>query len=81
MHAPMLRIVLRFRVEQQQEKASSAEPASPESSGSCGLAAAVFRTLSRTSALMARQRVQGAARRDRRARFTALLQYISPVLL
>jgi hypothetical protein len=43
--------------------------------------AAASRTQSRTSASMARQRVQEVARRDRRARFTALLHHISPELL
>jgi hypothetical protein len=43
--------------------------------------AAASRTQSRTSASMALQRVQEVARRDRRARFTALLHHISPELL
>ena len=43
--------------------------------------AAASRTQSRTSASMARQRVHEVARRDRRARFTALLHHIRPELL
>jgi RNA-directed DNA polymerase len=43
--------------------------------------AAASRTQSRTSASMARQRVHEVARRDRRARFTALLHHIRPLLL
>lgn len=43
--------------------------------------AAAPRTQSRTSAWMARQRVREVARRDRRARFTALLHHITLDLL
>ena len=43
--------------------------------------AAASRTPSRTSASMARQRVQEVARRDRCVQFTALLHLISPELL